>query len=361
MNTTPSLFDPFDLPSLRLPNRIAMAPMSRVRSNPEGLATASMAAHFAQRASAGLLITDGIQPSLQGQANPLSAGLHTDAQTESWKQVTSAVHANGGRVFGQLMHGGRIGHIDTTGVQPVGPSAIAARNTTVFAATGPQPAPVPRALSTTEAAQEAGVYAAAAVRAVEAGFDGVELHGANGYLIGQFLSSSANQRTDAYGGSIAGRIRFPVEAAASAADAVGGHRVGIRLSPGAGIWDAIDEDVPALYGALLAELATLDLAYVHLTASTDEETLVGLRRAWPGALIMNPSRPAGVAPAPRAEAEHWLGLGADVISFGRAYLGNPDLVERLRTGLPLREADPATYYTGGDEGYLTYGAHQHVA
>jgi N-ethylmaleimide reductase len=360
MNTRTSLFDPLDLSGLHLPNRVAMAPMSRVRSNPEGLATPSMAAHFAQRASAGLLITDGIQPSLQGQANPLSAGLHTDAQTESWKQVTTAVHANGGRIFGQLMHGGRIGHIDTSGVQPVGPSAIAARNTTVFTASGPQPAPIPRALSTAEAGEEARVYAAAAVRAIDAGFDGVELHGANGYLIGQFLSSSANQRTDAYGGSVSGRIRFAVEAVAAAADAVGGRRVGIRLSPGAGIWDAIDEDVPELYGALLTELATLDLAYVHLTAATDEETLVALRRTWPGALIMNPSRVDG-APAGRAEADQWLGLGADVISFGRAYLGNPDLVERLRDGLPLEELDRSLYYAGGDEGYLTPSAYRRVA
>ena len=358
---TPALFDPYTLTNLHLPNRIAMAPMSRVRSNPEGLATPSMAAHFAQRATAGLLITDGIQPSRQGQANPSSAGLHTDAQVESWKQVTSAVHANGGRIFGQIMHGGRISHPDTSGVQPVGPSAIAARNTMIFTPTGPQPVPVPRALSTSEAADEARVYAAAAVRAVDAGFDGVELHGANGYLIGQFLSSSANHRTDVYGGSITGRIRFAVEAASAAVDAIGSNRVGIRLSPGAGIWDAIDEDVPELYGALLSELATLDLAYVHLTASTDEETLVGLRRTWPGALIMNPSRPAGTAPNALAEADHWLGLGADVISFGRAYIGNPDLVERLRSDLPLREADADTYYAGGDNGYLTYGSYQHAA
>ena len=356
---TPELFDPYDLSGLRLPNRVVMAPMSRARSNAEGLATPSMAAYFAQRATAGLLITDGIQPSLQGQSNPFTAGLHTDAQTESWKQVTRAVHANGGRVFGQLMHGGRIGHPDTTGIQPVGPSAVAARDALVFTPTGPQPAPVPRELTTSEAAEEARVFGAAARRAAEAGFDGVELHGANGYLISQFLSSNANLRTDGYGGPIAHRIRFAVEAAEAAVDAVGAARVGIRLSPGARIWDVVDQDVPELYRALLAELARLDLAYVHLEATADEETLLGLRRAWPGTLIVNPSDPTGSDPTDRKAADHWLGLGADLISFGRAFLANPDLVERLRADLPLAEADPATYYTGGDTGYLTYPSYQY--
>ena len=318
-----------------------------------------MAAYFAQRATAGLIITDGIQPSLLGQSNPFTAGLHNDAQTKSWRQVTHAVHANGGRIFGQLMHGGRISHPDTTGFQPVGPSAVAARDAMVFTPTGPRPAPVPRSLTTAEAAEEALVYAAAARRAVDAGFDGVELHGANGYLISQFLSTNANLRTDVYGGSITGRIRFAVEATAATVDAIGGARVGIRLSPGARIWDATDEDVPELYGALLHELARLDLAYVHLEGTTDEDTLVELRRSWPGTLIVNPSDPTGPDPTDRKAADHWLDLGADLISFGRAFLANPDLVERLRVDLPLAEADEATYYTGGDTGFLTYTSYRY--
>ncbi|GLY33339.1 alkene reductase [Kineosporia sp. NBRC 101731] len=345
---TNDLFSSFDLSGLRLPNRLVMAPMSRVRSNPEGLATPSMAAYFAQRATAGLLISDGVQPSLQGQANPLSAGLHNAAQVQAWKQVTGAVHTNGGRIFAQLMHSGRISHEETSGVQPVGPSAVAARNTMIFTPKGLLPAPVPRALSTSEAAAEALVFADAARHAVEAGFDGVELHGANGYLIGQFLSSSANHRTDVYGGSITGRIRFAVEAVAATVDAIGASRVGIRLSPGAGIWDAVEEDIPQMYTALLSELAPLGLAYVHLVASTHEETLIGLRQTWPGALIVNP---AGQS------AGYWLERGADLVSFGRAFIANPDLVERLRAGLPLATADEETYYTGGDKGYLTYPGH----
>ncbi len=336
-----------------------MAPMSRVRSNAAGLATASMATYYAQRASAGLIISEGIQPSLIGQSNPSTPGLHTDEQVESWRHVTSAIHANGGRIYAQIMHGGRISHPDTTGHQPVGPSAVAARDAMVFTPTGPQPAPVPRALETAEVAAEAHSYATAASRAIEAGFDGVELHGANGYLIGQFLSSNANQRTDRYGGSITGRIRFAVEAVEAAVAAIGGNRVGIRLSPGAGIWDAIEEDVPQLYSALLAELARNDLAYVHLEATTDEEILVGLRREWPGTMIVNPSNPMGATPTDRKAADHWLDLGADLISFGRAFLANPDLVERLRADLPLDEADEATYYTGGDKGYIDYSTYRH--
>ncbi|MBB4932872.1 N-ethylmaleimide reductase [Lipingzhangella halophila] len=356
MNT---LFDSVALGELRLPNRVVMAPMTRVRSNTDGLATASMAAYYAQRASAGLIVTEGIQPSLLGQSNPLTPGLYTAAQTESWRQVTDAVHVNGGRVFAQIMHGGRISHPDTTGLQPVGPSAVAPRNADTFTPSGPQPVPVPRALTTEEAGHEARSYAAAAERAVTAGFDGVELHGANGYLIGQFLSSSANLRTDHYGGSIAGRIRFAVEAVTATAEAIGPQRVGLRLSPGAGIWDAIEEETAELYGALLAALAPLGLAYIHLEATTDEQTLVDLRGAWPGSLIVNPSFPMGPLPAGRKQADDWLDLGADLVSFGRAYLANPDLVERLRADLPLDEADPETYYQGGDEGYLDYTSYRY--
>jgi N-ethylmaleimide reductase len=354
-----TLFDAIPLGGLHLPSRIVMAPMTRFRSNSEGLATASMAAYYAQRAAAGLIVSEGTWPSRVGQSNSGSPGLATDAQAESWKQVTRAVHVNGGRIFAQLQHAGRISHPDTTGLQPVGPSAVAARDAAALTPGGWRPVPVPRALSTAEAAREALSYAAAARRAIHAGFDGVELHGGNGYLIGQFLASNANQRTDSYGGSIAGRIKFAVEAAAATADAVGASRTGIRLSPGAAIHDAIDEDIPELYGALLAELAPLGLAYVHLVVgTTDEETMAVLRRAYPGTLIVNPSAYGSEDRTGRKSADHWLGLGADLISFGRAFLANPDLVERLRADLPLDEADEATFYQGGDAGYLTYTAYR---
>ncbi|WP_328876381.1 alkene reductase [Streptomyces sp. NBC_00287] len=355
-----TLFTSYRLGGLTLPNRMVMAPMTRVRAAAGGLATPSMAIYYAQRATAGLIVSEGVQPSAIGQSSPGTPGLHTDEQVEAWRPVTAAVHANGGRIFAQLMHGGRVSHSDTTGLQPVGPSAVPAVGD-VFTPTGLQPAPMPRALDTAEVPEHAQSYARAARRAVDAGFDGVELHGANGYLISQFLSSNANLRTDRYGGPIANRIRFAVEAAAATVEAVGGARTGIRLSPGGTFWGVEDTDVRELYTALLTELAPLGLAYVHLEATADEEVLVALRRAWPGTLVMNPVLPMGPKQTSRDDADRWLGLGADLISFGRAFLANPDLVERLRGGLPIAPVDEATYYQGGDAGYLTYSAHQYAA
>ncbi|GHH51102.1 N-ethylmaleimide reductase [Streptomyces umbrinus] len=355
-----SLFQRHQLGELTLPNRVVMAPMTRVRAAAGGLATPSMATYYAQRATAGLIVTEGVQPSLIGQSNPGTPGLHTEEQQTSWQPVTDAVHANGGRIFAQLMHGGRVSHPDTMGMRPVGPSAVPAVGD-VFTPTGPQPAPVPRALETSEVPEHARSYADAARRAVDAGFDGVELHGANGYLISQFLSSNANLRTDGYGGSVAHRIRFAVEAVSATVDAVGAARTGIRLSPGGTFWGVRETEVTELYTALLGELARLELAYVHLEGTADEEVLVALRRAWPGTLVMNPVVPMGPKQTGRSEADHWLGLGADLISFGRAFIANPDLVERLRTGVPVAPVDEATYYQGGDAGYLTYPAHQYSA
>ncbi|MGA4844037.1 alkene reductase [Streptomyces sp. G45] len=355
-----TLFSSYRLGELALPNRVVMAPMTRVRAAAGGLATASMATYYAQRATAGLIVSEGVQPSLVGQSNPGTPGLYTDEQVASWRPVTDAVHSNGGRIFAQIMHGGRVSHPDTTGHRPVGPSAVAAEGE-VFTPSGRQPAPVPRALATEEVPEHARSYADAARRALDAGFDGVELHGANGYLISQFLSSNANLRTDRYGGSIAGRIRFAVEAVTATVEAVGADRTGIRLSPGTSFWGAEEDDALALNTALLTELSRLGLAYVHLELTADDEVILALRRTWPGTLMVNPVRPMGPKQTGRAEADRWLGLGAELISFGRAFISNPDLVERLRTGLPLAPVDEATYYEGGDAGYLTYPAYQHTA
>ncbi|MGC0380422.1 alkene reductase [Streptomyces sp. SAI-129] len=355
-----SLFDSYRLGDLTLPNRMVMAPMSRVRAAGGGLATPSMATYYAQRATAGLIVSEGVQPSLVGQSNPGTPGLHTDEQVAAWRPVTAAVHTNGGRIFAQIMHGGRVSHPDTTGMRPVGPSAVAAVGD-VFTPSGPQPAPVPRALETAEIPEHARSYALAARRAVDAGFDGVELHGANGYLISQFLSSNANLRTDRYGGPVANRIRFAVEAVSATVEAVGAARTGIRLSPAGTFWGVEETDVLDLYTELLTELARLGIAYVHIEATADEDLLVALRRLWPGTLVMNPVLPMGPKQAGREDADHWLGLGAELISFGRGFIANPDLVERLRTGLPVAPVDEATYYQGGDAGYLTYSSYQHTA
>jgi N-ethylmaleimide reductase len=356
----PSLFSSYRLGELTLPNRTVMAPMSRVRAAAGGLATPSMATYYAQRATAGLIVTEGVQPSRVGQSNPGTPGLHTDEQTDSWRQVTDAVHAGGGRIFAQIMHGGRVSHHETTGLQPVGPSAVSGEGS-VFTPNGPQPMPVPRALESDEVPEHVRSYAHAARRAVDAGFDGFELHGANGYLISQFLSSNANLRDDRYGGSITNRIRFAVEAVAATVESVGAARTGIRLSPGGGIWGVTEDDAAELNTALLTELARFDLAYVHLEGTTDEDILLQLRKTWPGTLIVSPTMPGGPKQTGMADADHWLGLGADLIAFGRGFLANPDLVERLRSGLPVAPADENTFYQGGDAGYITYPTYQHTA
>lgn len=352
-----TLLDPYQLKHVYLPNRVVMAPMTRARATPDGLATTSHATYYAQRATAGLIVSEGVQPSLQGQSNPLTPGLHTDEQVLAWRPVTAAVHANGGRIFAQLMHAGRVGHPANVGQHPVAPSAVRL-DADLFTVEGPLPAPTPRALSTTETRFEVEVFAAAARRAIDAGFDGVELHGANGYLIQQFLSSNVNRRTDAYGGSIQGRIRFAVEAAEAAADAVGAHRVGLRLSPGGRIWDVVEDDVRDLYSALYGALDPLGLAYVH-TLDTAPDLFDELRNSWSGAYVINPSKGIVGDQASAGLGERWLSRGADLVSFGRAYLANPDLVERFRTGAALQVAEQSTYYGGGDAGYVNYTTQQH--
>ncbi|MFD4639717.1 alkene reductase [Lentzea sp. NPDC058436] len=348
------LLTSYRLGNLTLPNRLVMAPMTRSRAV-DGAPTAETATYYAQRATAGLIVTEGVHPAAVGQAGPAMPGLHTDAQVEAWRVVTDAVHANGGRIFAQLMHGGRIGHVEVAGHHPVGPSAIAA-DAQVFTPAGMQPAPVPRALTTAEVGDQVQAFADAARRAVAAGFDGVELHGANGYLIQQFLSSSANERTDGYGGSVAGRIRFAVESVEAAADAIGGDRVGIRLSPGGQIQGIVEENVPVLYGELLKALP--DMAYVHVMVTADDEVLMDLRKAWPSAFILNPGGQIGPDEGTLEQGQRWLANGADLISYGRAYLGNPDLVERFRLGLPLVSTDRETWF-GAPNGYVDYPSYQH--
>ncbi|MCG8925265.1 alkene reductase [Lentzea sp. CC55] len=348
------LLTSYRLGHLTLPNRLVMAPMTRARAV-DGKPTAEMATYYAQRATAGLIVSEGVHPNAVGQAGPFMPGIHTDEQVEAWRGVTDAVHANGGRIFAQLMHGGRIGHVQVAGHHPVGPSAVAA-GTEVFTPAGTAPAPVPRALETAEVGEQVQAFADAARRAVDAGFDGVELHGANGYLIQQFLSSSANRRTDGYGGSVTGRIRFAVEAVEAAAGAIGPERVGIRLSPGGEIQGIVEEDVPVLYGELLKALP--DIAYVHLVATVDDEVLMGLRKAWPTAFILNPGGQIGPRESTREQGERWLANGADLISYGRAYIANPDLVERFRLSLPLVSADRETYFQA-PRGFIDYPSYQH--
>ncbi|MGV4985216.1 alkene reductase [Streptomyces sp. NRAIS4] len=347
-------FDPIDLPGLRLANRIAMAPMTRSRAVPGGLPTALTAEYYAQRASAGLIVTEGIQPSVIGQGYPDTPGLHSPDQVTAWRVVTDAVHAAGGRIFAQLMHTGRIGHPDLLpdGLVNVAPSAVAAHGT-VYTHEGPKDFVTPRELTGDEIHATVADFATAARNAVRAGFDGVELHGANGYLIHQFLAPGSNRRTDEWGGSVSGRIRFAVETARAVAEAIGPERTALRLSPG-NLGDEEPEPEPA-YTALVDALEPLGLAYLHiLEAAPDIRGLtLELRKRFGGALVLNPATEGPTGPESLALVEDGT---ADLIAYGRLFLANPDLPARLKSGGPFNTANPATFYGGGAGGYTDYPA-----
>lgn len=354
--TVTTAFEPFTLGGYRLSNRIAMAPMTRSRAFGEGATpTASTATYYAQRASAGLIVTEGVQPSAVGQGYPDTPGLHSAEQVRAWRAVTDAVHRRGGVIFAQLMHTGRIGHpsLLPDGMLPVGPSPVAARGQ-VFTHRGPKDMAAPKELTHSEIRQTIADFAAAARNAVAAGFDGVEIHGANGYLIHQFLAPSSNRRTDAWGGTVEGRIRFAVEVATAVADAIGGHRTGIRISPGNPFNDITESDLEETYGALTSRLAPLGLAYLHLMEGPDRDLTRRLRKDWPSAFILNPfTHPAATGPDALTLIEDGT---ADLVSFGAMFLANPDLPRRLAQGGPFNTPDPATFYGGDDHGYTDYPA-----
>ncbi|MFE5641377.1 alkene reductase, partial [Streptomyces sp. NPDC056543] len=340
-------FDPIVLGGRRLPSRVAMAPMTRSRAfGPGAEPTELMATYYAQRASAGLIVTEGIQPSPIGQGYPDTPGLHTPGQVAAWRTVTDAVHREGGVIFAQLMHTGRIGHpsLLPDGLVPVAPSAVAAKGR-VFTHEGPKEYVTPKELSEAEIRQTIDDFAAAARNAIEAGFDGVEIHGANGYLVHQFLAPDTNRRTDAWGGDTEGRIRFAVEVATAVTEAIGSDRVGLRISPG-NLYNDMAEDNPAeTYEALLAQLAGLDPAYLHLMEGPDRDLTARLRKAWPGLFVLNPfTYPEVTGP----EALKLIEDGsADMIAYGALFLANPDLPARLAAGGPFNTPDAATFY-GGD-------------
>ena len=351
-----SAFDPYDLGGLPLRNRIAMAPMTRSRATaPEALATAMMAEYYAQRAAAGLIITEGIQPATVGQGYTNTPGLHTPEQVESWKQVTDAVHLRGGKIFAQLMHTGRVGHpsILADNLIPIGPSAITPR-AQVYTNEGMQDMVEPREMTEDDIAQAITDFAAAATNAIAAGFDGVEIHGANGYLVHQFLAENSNTRTDGWGGDVDGRIRFAVEVAAAVSDAIGAHKVGIRLSPGVRFNDIQDHhDLEGTYTALVAKLADLKLGYLHIMEAADQRELtLTLRAAWNSTLVLNPftgKEPTDVDALALVEDGT-----ADIVSFGALFLANPDLPARLAVGGPFNAPDRASFYGGDEAGYTDY-------
>ena len=346
-----ALWTPVKIGKLNLNHRLGLAPMTRSRAKPDGTPGGLAAEYYAQRASLGLLISEGTQPSDDGHGYTTTPGIYTDAHVAGWRKVADAVHNAGGHLYIQLMHAGRISHPDNTPHhrQPVGPSAISAEQP-MFTPSGMQTTPVPRALTTAEVKQTVKNFAYAARRAIEAGADGVEIHGANGYLIEQFIAPNANTRTDEYGGSLENRASFAIEVVQAVASEIGADRTGIRLSPLSTSGGLVEgPEAPALYRYLVGELNKLNLAYLHILHTGDETLLQDIRKAWTHPLLVN--RPGAQPENLHRDLE--IGL-ADLVPVGQLGLANPDLVARLKTNAPLNAADRATFFGGGEAGYTDY-------
>jgi N-ethylmaleimide reductase len=353
------LFLPTTLGGLQLKNRIVMAPMTRNRS--VGNVPLNLAAtYYGQRAGAGLIVTEGTSPSPNGLGYARIPGLFSDEQIAGWQKVTTAVHQRQGLIFAQLMHTGRIGHTMNLpkGAELLGPMAEAAAGEIFTDTMGLQPHPVPRAMEEADAQQAIAEYAQASRNARDADFDGVELHGANGYLLEQFLNPGVNQRTDRWGGSLENRARLLLKATRAVAKAIGPDRVGVRLSP-FGVFNDMPpyEGVEEAYTWLAAQLSDIGIVYLHLVDHSSmgappvpDSTKFAIRKAFPGTLILS-----GGYDRARAQADLASGR-ADLVAFGRPFIANPDFAERLRANAPLAVPDPATFYTPGAAGYTDYPA-----
>lgn len=353
----PSLFDPIDLtPTLPLPNRILMAPLTRGRATRDAVPTPLMAEYYAQRAAAGLIISEATGISREGLGWPYAPGLWNDAQVEGWKPVTDAVHKAGGRIVAQLWHMGRLVHDNVSGLRNISASATQAPH---YAHTyeGKKDYPLAYAASVDDIRRILDDYALAARNAIAAGFDGVQIHGANGYLIDQFLRDGTNLRDDYYGGPVENRLRFMSEVVGTVINEVGRDNTGIRLSPNGDVQGCNDSDNHALFTAAAATLESLGVPWLELrepgpqsTFRATEEAPVSpsIRKVFSGKLVLNSDYDGSNAQAKLDEGV------ADAISFGRPFLSNPDLVERIRSGASLNRWDVATFYSQGPEGYTDY-------
>ena len=354
---TTTLFTSTTLGKLQLKNRITMAPLTRSRAI-GNVPNELMEKYYRLRAGAGLIITEGTSPSPNGLGYARIPGLFSDAQVQGWRRVTDSVHQAGGKIFVQLMHTGRVSHPANmpADAKVLAPSAVAAPGEMWTDSNGMQPHPVPTAMNEADIAHAIAEYATASKRAIEAGFDGVELHAANGYLIDQFLNTASNQRTDRWGGSIENRIRFAVEVARAAAIAIGADHIGMRISP-YGVFNGMtaDAEMDALYERLIAELNSIGLAYIHIVDHSSQGApevspalKAKIRATFKGKYIMS-----GGYDLTRANADLDLQRG-DLVAFGRPFISNPDLVEKLRNGSPLTAPDSNTFYTPGEKGYTDY-------
>ena len=355
MSTT--LFTPFTLGTITLKNRVVMAPMTRNRATTGHDVTPIMATYYAQRASAGLIITEGVAPSANGNGYARVPGIYTPAQVAGWKAVTTAVHEKDGKIFAQLMHTGRVSHPIhmEAGAKIVAPSAIAAGGQIYTDEQGMLDHPTPEVMTKADIDQTIQEFVTAAQNAITAGFDGVEVHGANGYLVEQFLRPTTNQRTDEYGGSTENYARFAVEVVTAVSNAIGAEKVGIRLSP-YGIFN--DTPYSPEYDAIalhVAEKINGLAVYVHLVdhqsmgaPAVAESIVEGIRAAFKGTLILSGGYDANRAETTLAEGK------AQLIAFGRPFIANPDLVERMEAGADLSQPDFSTFYTPGEKGYTDY-------
>ena len=348
------LFSPIQVGSLCLSNRIVMAPLTRMRADENNVPTQMNAIYYKQRASAGLIISEATQVSPQGRGYASSPGIHSEAQVAGWRTITEADDA-GGKMFLQLWHGGRTSHpdIQPEGALPVAPSAIAIEGHKAYTTKGREPMVTPRALETEEIAGVVEQFRQAAKNAMSAGFDGVEVHGANGYLIDEFLGDSSNKRCDRYGGSVENRARFLLEVLEAVIDVWGGDRVGVRLSPSGTNYSMADSDRRATFTYAVEALNDFDLAYFHLMEPNDWGDDTGLdaaffRPIFKGRLMVN-----GDYDKERGNAVLAKGH-ADLVSFGRTFIANPDLPRRLALSAELNEPDPSTFYGGDEEGYIDY-------
>ena len=352
----PDLFTPLQVGALTLPNRILMAPLTRCRADADHVPTAIMAEYYAQRASAGLLIAEATMVMEGNSSFWMEPGIYSDAQVAGWKAVTDAVHARGGRIFLQLWHGGRACHpLLNGGAQPVAPSAIPITGDEVHTPEGKKPYVTPRELRDDEIPGIIAGFKKAAENAKAAGFDGVEVHGANGYLLDEFLRDGANKRTGPYGGSIENRARLLLEGTAAVCDVWGGDRVGVRLSPLNSYNSMSDSDPAGLTAYVARELGGLQIAYLHVMRADffqaqSGDVLTPARRNFKGALISNMGYTADEATKAIADGS------LDAVAFGTSFLANPDLPARIAAKAELNAPNPATFYTPGPAGYIDYPA-----